>query len=51
MRQYPSDITNAVAVSFKKDSGGKVLALVLHQSGMSFELPRDKPVDAERPKK
>ena len=44
-------LTNAVAVSFKKDSGGKVLALVLHQSGMSFELPRDKPVDAERPKK
>jgi hypothetical protein len=43
--------TNAVAVSFKKDSEGKVLALVLHQSGMSFELPRDKPVDAERPKK
>ena len=43
--------TNAVAVSFKKDSGGKVLAPVLHQSGMSFELPRDKPVDAERPKK
>ena len=44
-------LTNAVAVSFKKDSGGKVLALVLHQSGMSFELPRDKPVDDERPKK
>jgi hypothetical protein len=44
-------LTNSVAVSFKKDSGGKVLALVLYQSGMSFELPRDKPVDAERPKK
>ena len=44
-------LNNATAVSFKKDSGGKVLALVLHQSGMSFELPRDKPVDAERPKK
>ena len=44
-------LTNAVAVSFKKDSGGKVLALVLHESGKSFELPRDKPVDAERPKK
>jgi Beta-lactamase len=43
--------TNSVAVSFKKDSGGKVLALVLHQSGMSFELPRDKPVDDDRPKK
>ncbi|WP_020466798.1 serine hydrolase domain-containing protein [Singulisphaera acidiphila] len=44
-------LTNATAVSFKKDSGGKVLALVLHESGMSFELPRDKPVDDERPKK
>ncbi len=44
-------LTSSVAVSFKKDSGGKVLALVLHQSGMSFELPRDKPVADERPKK
>ena len=44
-------LNNAAAVSFKKDSGGKVLALVLHESGKSFELPRDKPVDAERPKK
>jgi hypothetical protein len=44
-------VTNATAVSFKKDNGGKVLALVLHESGMSFEVPRDKPVDAERPKK
>jgi hypothetical protein len=44
-------LTDSIDVSFKKDSGGKVLALVLRQSGMSFELPRDKPVDAERPKK
>ncbi len=44
-------LTKAVAVSFKKDSEGKVLALVLHQSGLSFEVPRDKPVDAARPKK
>jgi hypothetical protein len=44
-------LTNSNAVSFKKDSEGKVLALVLHESGMSFELPRDNPVDAERPKK
>lgn len=44
-------LSNASAVSFKKDSGGKVLALVLHESGMSFELPRDKPVDAERSEK
>jgi CubicO group peptidase (beta-lactamase class C family) len=42
---------SAIAVSFKKDSGGKVLALFLHQSGMSFELPRDKPVDGDPPKK
>ena len=33
-------LTNSVAVSFKKDSGRKVLALILHQSGMSFESPR-----------
>jgi CubicO group peptidase (beta-lactamase class C family) len=39
------------AVSFKKDSGGKVLALILHRSGMSFEFPRDKPADDERLKK
>lgn len=38
------------AVSFKKDGEGKVLALVLHQSEKSFELPREKPADAERPK-
>jgi CubicO group peptidase (beta-lactamase class C family) len=44
-------LNNEAAASFKKDSGGKVLALVLHQSGMSFELPRDKPADDERPKK
>ena len=42
---------NATAVSFKKDSGGKVLALVLHKPAKSFELPRDKPVDDEPPKK
>jgi hypothetical protein len=43
--------TSAIAISFKNDSGGKVLALVVHQSGMSFELPRDKPVHDERTKK
>ena len=34
-------LTNAtIAVSFKKDSEGKVLGLlVMHESGMSFELP------------
>ena len=44
-------ISNATAVSFKKDSEGKVLALLLHKPKTTFELPRDKPVDAERPKK
>ncbi|WZP00713.1 serine hydrolase domain-containing protein [Isosphaeraceae bacterium EP7] len=42
---------DAVAVSFKKDGGGKVLAMVLHQSGKSYELPRDKPVNEEQPRK
>jgi CubicO group peptidase (beta-lactamase class C family) len=44
-------LTNTVAVSFKKNTGGKVTALILHQAGQSFELPRDKPVEDERPKK
>jgi hypothetical protein len=43
--------SNSTAVSFKKDSEGKVLALLLHKPNTTFELPRDKPVDAERPKK
>ena len=41
--------TDAIAVSFKKDAEGKVSALIVHQSGKSSELPRVKPVDAERP--
>jgi CubicO group peptidase (beta-lactamase class C family) len=44
-------LNDAAAVSFQRDSAGKVLALVLHRSGKSFELPRDKPVDAEPSKK
>ena len=43
--------SNSNAVSFKKDSEGKVLALLLHKPSTTFELPRDKPVDAEQPKK
>jgi CubicO group peptidase (beta-lactamase class C family) len=43
--------SNSNAVSFKKDSEGKVLALLLHKPNTTFELPRDKPVDAEPPKK
>jgi hypothetical protein len=44
-------LTNKVAVSFKKDTEGKVVALILQESGVSLELPRDKPADAELPKK
>jgi CubicO group peptidase (beta-lactamase class C family) len=44
-------VTNKVAVSFKKDKDGKVTALVLHEAGMSLELPRDKPADTDPPKK
>jgi CubicO group peptidase (beta-lactamase class C family) len=44
-------LNDAAGVSFKRDGEGKVLALVLHRSGKSFELPRDKPNDAEQPKK
>jgi len=43
--------SNSNAVSFKKDSEGKVLALLLHKPKTTFELPRDKPVDVERPEK
>jgi CubicO group peptidase (beta-lactamase class C family) len=32
-----------VAVSFKADAGGKVVALLLHESGATREIPRDKP--------
>jgi CubicO group peptidase (beta-lactamase class C family) len=44
-------LTSKIAVSFKKDTGGKVVTMFLHQAGMSFELPRDKPADSESPKK
>lgn len=43
-------LSNATAVSFNKDGDGKVSALALHESGMSFELPREKPAEAELPK-
>ncbi len=43
--------SNSNTVSFKKDSEGKVLALLLHRPKTTFELPRDKPNDAEQPKK
>ena len=44
-------LSEKIAVSFKKDAAGKVVSLTLYQSGMSFELPRDKQADTEPPKK
>jgi CubicO group peptidase (beta-lactamase class C family) len=44
-------LSGGTTVSFKKNDEGKVVALVLQEAGMSFELPRDKPVDTEEPKK
>lgn len=40
--QLVANRTNAI--TFTKDSGGKVLAMVLHKPRRSFEMPRDKPV-------
>jgi CubicO group peptidase (beta-lactamase class C family) len=44
-------LNDAASVSFQKDSEGRVLALILHRSESSFELPRDKPKDAEHSRK
>jgi hypothetical protein len=44
-------LSDKIAVSFKKDAAGKVVSMTLYQSGLSFELPRDKQADAEPPKK
>ncbi len=49
--RWPFALVKANAVSFKKNSEGKVVALILHESGKSYELPRDKPVEAEPSKK
>jgi CubicO group peptidase (beta-lactamase class C family) len=43
--------SDSTAVSFKKDGEGKVVALLLHKTKATFELPRDKPDDAKQPKK
>lgn len=43
--------SNSAAVSFKKDSAGKVSALLLHKGKTTYELPADKPVDAKQPKR
>jgi CubicO group peptidase (beta-lactamase class C family) len=40
-------LTDAVSVSFKKDKHGKIVSMIIHQGGMTFELPRDKPVKPE----
>ena len=47
----PFALSDAVAVSFTKDAGGKVTSMTLHQAGAKFELPRDKPAKAEAVKK
>lgn len=47
--RWQFEMNPAAGVSFKKDSDGKVLALVLHRSKGSFELPREKPVDEQKP--
>ncbi len=39
------------AITFKKDSDGKVLAMVLHKPRTSYEMARDKPVVNEQPGK
>jgi len=44
-------LTDQVAVSFKKDDKGKVVSMTLYRSGLTFELPRDKPAKAEPAKK
>ena len=44
-------LTDKVAVSFKKDDKGKVVAMLLYQAGLTFEMPRDKPAAAEPAKK
>jgi hypothetical protein len=44
-------LNDAAGVSFKRASEGKVVALVLHRPGRTFELPRDKPVDDKPPEK
>jgi CubicO group peptidase (beta-lactamase class C family) len=44
-------ITDKVAVSFKKDDKGKVVSMTLYQAGMTFDLPKDKPANAEPTKK
>jgi hypothetical protein len=38
-------------VSFKKDGKGKVSALTMHRGKSTHEMPRDKPVDMQEPKK
>lgn len=40
-------LNDAAGISFQKDSEDKVSALVLHRSGRSFEMPRNKPVDEQ----
>ncbi len=48
-------MNNTTSISFKKDSEGKVLAMLLHKGESTLELPRelpgDRPVELESPTK
>jgi CubicO group peptidase (beta-lactamase class C family) len=44
-------VGGSTAVSFKKDGEGKVVALLMHKTKATYELPRDKPDDAKQLKK
>jgi len=35
------ELTDQIALSFKRDSEGAVVGLVMHQSGFSFQVPRE----------
>ena len=39
--RWPLVMTDQLAVSFDRDSTGKVVGLKLHQSGVAFEVPRE----------
>jgi CubicO group peptidase (beta-lactamase class C family) len=49
--QWAFVLSEKVAVSFKKDQAGKVVSMTVYQSGLSFELPREKQADTGPPKK
>jgi CubicO group peptidase (beta-lactamase class C family) len=36
-------VSDKIAVSFNKDDKGQVTSMTLHQAGLAFDIPRDKP--------